>query len=79
MVTLDHRRITLHLRPGSDAAKRQLLMDEWHRSLLHDVVPALISRWEHRLKVKVAAYFLQRMKTKWGGCNPQAGNIRLNH
>ena len=33
---------------------------------------------EARLKVKVAAYFLQRMKTKWGGCNPQAGNIRLN-
>ncbi len=78
MVTLDHRRITLHVRPGSDPAKRQLLMDEWQRSLLHAVVPAMISRWEPRLKVKVAAYFLQRMKTKWGACNHKAGNIRLN-
>lgn len=56
-VTLDHRRITLHVRPGSDPAKRQTLMDEWHRSLLHATVPALIGRWEAKLKVKVAAYF----------------------
>ena len=78
MVALDHRRITLHIRPGSDPDKRQVLMDEWHRSLLHAVVPTMIGQWEARLKVKVAAYFLQRMKTKWGGCNPQTGNIRLN-
>lgn len=26
----------------------------------------------------VSAYFLQRMKTKWGGCNARAGTIRLN-
>ena len=26
----------------------------------------------------MAGYFLQRMKTKWGSCNPKAGNIRLN-
>ena len=28
--------------------------------------------------MKVAGYFLQRMKTKWGSCNHRAGNIRLN-
>jgi len=28
--------------------------------------------------VKVAGYFLQRMKTKWGSCNPNAQHIRLN-
>lgn len=30
------------------------------------------------LGVKVEAYFLQRMKTRWGSCNPKAGHIRLN-
>nr|WP_277881332.1 M48 family metallopeptidase [Leptolyngbya sp. FACHB-17] len=25
-----------------------------------------------------SAYFLQRMKTKWGSCNPKAKHIRLN-
>lgn len=77
-VTLDHRRITLSVRPGSDRAKRGAVMHAWHRRLLHEVVPSLIRKWEPRLQVKVAAYFLQRMKTKWGGCNHRAGTIRLN-
>jgi predicted metal-dependent hydrolase len=28
--------------------------------------------------VKVIAYFLQRMKTKWGSCNHKKKHIRLN-
>lgn len=28
--------------------------------------------------VKVSRYFLQRMKTRWGGCNHSARTIRLN-
>jgi predicted metal-dependent hydrolase len=77
-VKRDHRRITLAVRPGSTQAKREDVMDEWHRTLLHQAVPALIEKWEAKLGVKVAGYFLQRMKTKWGSCNHRAGNIRLN-
>ena len=77
-VTLDHRRIMLSVRPRSTMAKREAVMHEWHKSLLHDAVPALIRKWEPKLQVKVAAYFLQRMKTKWGGCNHRARHIRLN-
>jgi hypothetical protein len=77
-VILDHRRITLIVRPGSDVQKRAEVIHEWHKSLLHEVVPNLIYKWEQKLKVKVSGYFLQRMKTKWGSCNHVAGNIRLN-
>lgn len=77
-VTRDHRRITLTVRPGSALAKRAEVMDEWHRALLHQAVPVLIEKWEAKLGVRVSGYFLQRMKTKWGGCNHRAGNIRLN-
>jgi predicted metal-dependent hydrolase len=77
-VKRDHRRITLTVRPGSLLAKREEVMDEWHRALLHQAVPALIEKWESKLGVKVSRYYLQRMKTKWGGCNHRAGNIRLN-
>src|SRR5207248_2988313 len=62
----------------SDAQKRADVMHEWHRSLLHNVVPSLINKWEMQLDVKVARYFLQRMKTKWGSCNHKAAHIRLN-
>ena len=77
-VVLDHKRIQLTVRPGSSAAKRAEVIHAWHKSLLHAVVPTLISKWEPKLKVKVAGYYLQRMKTKWGSCNHQQGYIRLN-
>ena len=41
-------------------------------------MPALIQSWEHKLGVEVSDYFLQRMRTKWGGCNHRARRIRLN-
>lgn len=77
-VSLDHKRITLTVRPGSDTQKRADVIHEWHKSLLHEVVPSLIKKWEPKLKVKVVGYFLQRMKTKWGSCNHRTGHIRLN-
>jgi predicted metal-dependent hydrolase len=77
-VTADHKRITLTVRPGSSESKRAEVMHNWHKSLLHDAVPPLIHKWEKRLGVSVHGYFLQRMKTKWGGCNHRAGHIRLN-
>jgi predicted metal-dependent hydrolase len=77
-VVLDHKRITLSVRPGSDAAKRAEVIHEWHKTLLHKAVPLLIQKWERKLKVDVRDYFLQRMKTKWGSCNHRAGHIRLN-
>lgn len=77
-VKLDHKRITLSVRPGHDVAKRAEVMHGWHKSLLHALVPQLIAKWEPKLGVHVSGYFLQRMKTKWGSCNHRAGNIRLN-
>jgi hypothetical protein len=77
-VSVDHKRITLTVRPGSDQAKRAEIIHEWHKSLLHELIPRLIKKWEPKLGVNVVAYFLQRMKTKWGSCNNKAGHIRLN-
>lgn len=77
-VTLDHRTIRLTVRSGTCPEKRAEIMHDWHKALLHEAVPALISKWESRLGVTVRKYFLQRMKTKWGGCMPASGTIRLN-
>ena len=77
-IRLSHRSIRLTVRPGSSTAKRAAVVHEWHKSLLHDAVSELIRTWEPKLRVEVAGYFLQRMKTKWGGCNHRARTIRLN-
>ncbi len=77
-IRLGHRRITLTVRPGCSRATREVVMHAWHRALLHEAVPQVIRRWEARLGVEVAGYFVQRMKTRWGGCNHRTRNIRLN-
>lgn len=77
-VKLGHRRLTLQVRPGSSPEKRAELVHEWHKSLMHSVVPDLIAKWGDKLGVEASRYFLQRMKTKWGSCNPARRHIRLN-
>lgn len=77
-VKMDHRRITLSVRPETDMVKRAAIYQSWQRSLLHQVIPTLIAQWESRIGVQVAGYFLQRMKTKWGSCNHKRAHIRLN-
>lgn len=77
-IKMDHRRITLSVRPGTDEAKRAAIYQGWQRSLLHQAIPPLIGHWESRVGVAVAGYFLQRMKTKWGSCNHDRAHIRLN-
>lgn len=77
-VTLDHRRITLSVRPDSDQESRQRIMHRWHKSLLHEAVPPLLAKWSSRLGVTVAGYFLQRMKTRWGSCNHARRHVRFN-
>jgi predicted metal-dependent hydrolase len=77
-VLLSHRRVMLQVRPGSTAKKRGEVLHEWHKAQLRAAAAALISKWEARLGVRVAGCFLQRMKTKWGSCNPHRHCIRLN-
>lgn len=77
-ITRDHRRIRLTVRPGTPPEKRGEIVHAWHKELLHEAVPELIRHWEVQLGLKVNGYFLQRMKTRWGSCNPKAGHIRLN-
>jgi len=77
-VHLGSRRILLTVRPGSSRERREAALHEWHKALLHEAVPELIRKWEPRLGVRAAGYFLQRMKTKWGSCNPRKRTIRLN-
>ena len=77
-VIAKNRRLVMTVRPGASGTKRAEVMHEWHKLLLHEAVRPLLRKWETRLGIRASAYFLQRMKTKWGACNTQARNIRLN-
>ena len=77
-VALHHSRMLLRVRPGTDAQKKQAIVEAWYRQQLKQAVPPLIARWESLLGVKVERFFVQRMKIKWGSCNHGARTIRLN-
>ena len=77
-IELKHSRMLLRVRPGTDEDKREALVEEWYREQLREAVPALLTRWQPLLGVRVERFFVQRMKTKWGSCNHKAGTIRLN-
>ncbi|MFZ4795408.1 MAG: M48 family metallopeptidase [Blastocatellia bacterium] len=53
-------------------------MGEWQRQLLRKELPGLIAKWEGKQGVHVKGCFVQRIKTKWGGCNYRSGTISLN-
>ena len=78
VVELKHSRMLLRVRPGTDEAKRQAIVEEWYREQLKAAVPPLVAKWEPLLGVKVERFFVQRMKTKWGSCSPGTRGIRLN-
>jgi predicted metal-dependent hydrolase len=78
IVSLQHSTLWLQVRPGTDEARKQAVVAEWYREQLKQAAPPLIAKWEPLMDVKVARFFVQHMKTRWGSCNPSAGNIRLN-
>jgi len=77
-VQIRHSRLLLSVRPGTSTPLREEIVSSWYRRLLRDAVPSLIKAWESRLKVKVAGFYVQQMKTRWGSCNPTARTLRLN-
>jgi predicted metal-dependent hydrolase len=77
-VKLEHSRLVLRVRPGADVLAREAVMAGWYRQLLRAAVPSLVEACEARLSVELNGFFVQRMKTKWGSCNPSAKTIRLN-
>jgi len=77
-VEVKHARLLLRVEPRTDERRRQVLVEAWYREQLKQALPPLIARWEQLLGVRVQRFFLQRMKTRWGSCNPRNGSIRLN-
>jgi predicted metal-dependent hydrolase len=77
-VELGHKQLLLAVRPGTPADKKETLLSTWYRQQLRNAVIPIVKQWEKTLGVEVNSIFIQRMKTKWGSCNHQRKNIRLN-
>jgi len=77
-VEVRQNELLLHVRPGTGEGRRRELLALWYRDQVRTAVGPFVAKWTSALKVRVKRVFVQRMKTKWGSCNPRSGNIRLN-
>lgn len=77
-ITLSGKNMRMTVRPGTPADKRQALLDAWYRAQVREAAQPLLRKWQTIMGVQPGKLLVQRMKTKWGSCNPQTGLIRLN-
>ena len=77
-VDIQHGKLVLRVRPATDEARCREILEAWYRGQIRTVAPELIAKWEPVMNVKVGRVVVQRMRTRWGGCNPRTGLIRLN-
>ena len=77
-IELKHNKMILRIRPATSQEKKQEILEAWYREQLKAALPLLIAKWELLMGVKVGQFFVQKMRTKWGGCSRDTGNIRLN-
>jgi predicted metal-dependent hydrolase len=74
----NNTRLELKIPAGTPLKKRQDVLYRWYRDILRMQIPALISKWEPVVGVRVATWGIKRMKTRWGTCNGLDHRIWLN-
>ena len=77
-VELNARNMILRIRPAASVEARVAIISMWYREQLKSAVPGLLAKWEPIIGVSVERFYVQKMKTKWGSCNPARRSIRLN-
>ena len=63
---------------GANRQKREAILNQWYRDQLKALVPPLLAKWQQILGVEARNWGIQRMKTKWGSCNPDTKRVLLN-
>jgi len=74
----DNKYIDLYVKQGDSRERKEKILNEWYRRELKDRIPPLIKKWEKEMGVKVNAWGVKRMKSRWGSCNVLDKRIWIN-
>jgi predicted metal-dependent hydrolase len=77
-IELNGEFIYCYIQPDSSQITRQALLDKWYKYQMQSLLPDLIQYWETIVGVKISAWGIKKMKTRWGSCNTQVARIWLN-
>lgn len=78
IVKKNNNKLTLYVKPGTALKNRKMVLNEWYRDQIKQLVPALLEKWQLVIGEHVADWGVKKMKTKWGGCNIEQRRIWLN-
>ena len=71
-------KILLRAPAGATAERRNEIVELWYRDQVRDAIVPLLAKWEPVIGVKAGQIYVQRMKTRWGSCNPDTRGMRIN-
>ncbi len=74
----DNEKIVLYVKSGTTKKNLKLALAAWYRDYLKDQLPKLIAKWEKIIGVKVKAWGVKSMRTRWGTCNIKAKRVWIN-
>ncbi len=77
-VEVNGDRLLLSVAEGTSTDKRREVLDRWYRKQLREAIPPIIEKWERKLRLDVPKWSIRRMKTKWGSCNRETGQVWFN-
>ncbi len=70
--------IDLNVKPGSDRAARESVLQKWYRKDLRISAAPVIEKWAQRMALPIPDFRIKRMKTKWGTCSLKNRRVWLN-
>ncbi|MDC5053458.1 M48 family metallopeptidase, partial [Acinetobacter baumannii] len=70
--------LDLFVNPRSTVDSRRKVIEDFYRSELKTALDELLVDWQKRLQVKMNAYGIRKMKTKWGSCNTDTARTLFN-
>lgn len=70
--------LDLYVSPNSTMDNRRKVIEEFYRDELKTALNDLLVEWQKRLDVKINAFGIRKMKTKWGSCNTDAARTLFN-
>lgn len=77
-IEISNKYIVMRVRLGTPLEKKRNLLDKWYRTELKQIIGELILKAERKMHLRVNAWSVRQMKTKWGSCSIDAKRISFN-
>jgi len=74
----NNKYLDLYIKKVNSKEQKEMVLNEWYRKELKDRIPDFIEKWEKEMRVKVNAWGVKKMKSRWGSCNVLDKRIWIN-